>query len=68
MTSTDPMDWVASRSTVELRYASDGGVHAVGRVIAYTDRPTVTILTVSGDRVSWIADLCRPVEGGDTTP
>ena len=39
-----------------------GALHAVGRVIAYCDGPTVTIEQSDGSRVHWRADLCEIVE------
>jgi hypothetical protein len=44
---------------VEARFASGGGSYGRGRVISYTDRPTVTIEREDGTRFSWIADLVR---------
>jgi len=52
--------WVREGRRVAAKYAAGDGVHAVGRVISYTDRPTVTIVTDRGERISWIADLCKP--------
>lgn len=47
---------------VELFYATDSTtVHASGRAVSYTDAPTVTITTRSGDHVHWRADLARVV-------
>ena len=53
-------EWVGSSTTVEARFAAGGGTFGSGRVIAYTDRPTLTIERADGTRFSWIADLCAP--------
>lgn len=52
--------WVRDQQFVEARYSCPQPAnvfHARGTVIAFTDRPTVTIDTPGGRRVSWIADL-----------
>jgi hypothetical protein len=56
-------DWVGAGITVEANFAAGGGSYGKGRVISYTDRPTVTIEREDGTRFSWIADLCM-TEGG----
>lgn len=48
--------WLVSRRRVTAR-TSDGCPHASGRVVAYYDRPTVTIETDDGERVHWMAHL-----------
>lgn len=58
------IDWVSTSQRVDANYATGDGRHATGRVIAYTDRPTVTIETDDGRRISWLAELCDPQ--GDT--
>jgi hypothetical protein len=40
---------------------AQGGIVTVGKCVAYTDRPTLTIQDVSGKQVHWIADLCEAV-------
>ena len=59
--SADYFQWVREGAIVEAQYGAGAGIHATGRVIAYTDRPTVTIETDDGRRVTWIADMCEPV-------
>lgn len=58
----DPVKWVETGQRVEAHHASDSGVHAVGKVIAYTDAPTVVIETDDGRQVSWRADMTQAVE------
>lgn len=60
---------------MRLRYASgdwthDRGdwTHDRGVVIAYTDAPTVTILTRDGRHVSWRADLTEVEESVTDCP
>ncbi|WP_409186702.1 hypothetical protein F9C11_21675 [Amycolatopsis sp. VS8301801F10] len=60
----DYSKWVRDGQRVEARYATGSGVHATGYVYAYADRPTVHIVQPDGGDLSWIADLCVPVDGG----
>jgi hypothetical protein len=55
-------DWVGSGQIVEANFAAGGGSFGRGRVVSYTDRPTVTIQREDGTRFSWIADLCTTAE------
>ena len=52
--------WVSDGTRVNANLANGFGVHATGKVFAYTDEPTVVIETDDGERVSWIARLCTP--------
>lgn len=54
-------DWVSNKQPVAARYAIGDAVHARGKVIAYTDQPTVVIEEPDGTRVSWLASLCEPI-------
>lgn len=58
--------WVSDGTRVNAIYANGFGVHATGKVFAYTDEPTVVIETDDGERVSWIARLCTPVKSLST--
>lgn len=51
-----------SKTPVRLRYATGDWTHGRGVVIAYTDAPTVTVLTPDGRYVSWRADLTEVEE------
>lgn len=62
---TDYHEWVRNAQRVDARYARpDLGTHAVGYVIGYTERPTLSIVTQNGRDLTWIADLCVPVDAG----
>lgn len=39
-----------------------GDFHAIGRVVSYSDHPTITIETPSGERVHWATSLCDVVD------
>lgn len=39
-----------------------GGINFVGKVISYTNRPTVTVQLIDGTRVTWPADQCQVSE------
>lgn len=45
-----------------VAYTTQGQVHFVGRCVSYTDRPTLQVRLPDGTQVSWVADLCKPVE------
>jgi len=49
----------------EMLYAGSDRVRATGRVIAYTDQPTVVIEMPDGTRETWRADMTRVVPGAD---
>lgn len=61
---TDYRQWVRDGQRVNGVYGVGPGVHVSGRVVAFTDQPTVMILTDDGQMVSWNASLCRPVGEG----
>lgn len=65
MSVPDYTQWVRDGQRVTAGFASGGGAHAVGRVIAFTDRPTLLIETDDGRRVTWIADLCTITHAAD---
>ena len=44
------------------RYATGGLEHGRGFVVSYSNVPTVTIETASGERFSWRHDLCEKWE------
>lgn len=52
--------WVNRKQRIEARYANNEEVHVVGNAIAYTDQPTLVLLTDDGEKVSWLAELCHP--------
>lgn len=52
-----PEDLINQRAEART---STGHIHARGRIIAYTDRPTYLIETDTGERISWIADMNHP--------
>ena len=45
---------------VKAEYGT-GGLKAVGQVVSYCEHPTVTIVTSDGQRVNWVAHLCKVV-------
>lgn len=59
---SDPMEWLRDGTRVNAFNGHGFGIHATGKVIAYTDRPTVVIEADDGTRTTWIADLCEPVK------
>ncbi|WP_347418001.1 hypothetical protein [Microbacterium sp.] len=58
--------WVSEGTRVRAVFATGVGIYATGKVIAYTDEPTVVIETDRGDRVRWIARLCTPIRSRST--
>lgn len=55
-----PEQWVRDGQHVRAVFATGDGTFTTGRVIAYTDRPTVTIERDDGTRAHWLAELCEP--------
>ena len=39
----------------------DGGKVVIGEIVAYFSAPSVTIKKSNGEKISWRADLCRPL-------
>lgn len=60
--------WVETGQRVRARYAAGTGTHAVGKVIAYQQAPTVVIEDDRGNRVSWAASLCEEAGGAAHAP
>jgi hypothetical protein len=60
--------WVETGQRVRACYASGPGTHAVGKVIAYQQAPTVVIEDDRGNRVSWAARLCEEAVGDARAP
>lgn len=61
MNASDAKAHIGQRVT--MRYGT-GGVRASGRAVAWTDRPTFTVLRDDGVRESWLVDLCDPESSG----
>lgn len=61
MTPEESIAAVEQRQRVRLRLAHGVGTYAEGSVIAYSIVPTVTILTDSGEKISWRHDLVEAV-------
>lgn len=58
MNSQQAMECVEHRSRVRVHSACQPAYQmAEGRVIAFTDRPTITIEDDEGNRSNWIIDL-----------
>lgn len=60
--SDEYLRWVSDGTRVNAIFGNGFGIHATGKVIAYTGDPTVVIETESGEQVLWIASLCTPVK------
>jgi hypothetical protein len=63
---TKHTDWVVSGEIVEATFAAGGGSYGRGRVVSYTDRPTVTIQREDGTHFTWIAEMCTPAEKSES--
>lgn len=55
--------WVRESQQVRAFYANDRTTRGEGRVIAYTDRPTLILEYSDGTRDSWLAELCEQTVG-----
>lgn len=53
---------------VVCRYGAGPGTHAEGWAYGYSDRPTMLVVTDSGQDISWAAELTDKATGGLALP